>query len=249
MQIDGFIKLTKQRRTIRRFKSDPVPDECIEKILEAARYAQSGGNAQPWEFIVVKDSETKKGITRLIAEGHGYNWEIERTRVEELRHPAYRGEGRHGEPTVTFGDAPVFIVVLGDPRRTQATVLAAHFNLHEGGPFAHFLKNIGNATQILNLAAAACGLGTQWVTVSAAIEPRLKMLLDVPWELAIHTIIPVGYPDYTPAPSYRRELDEIVHYEKYDQARYASGEEIYDFILNLRKRTMPSYPFKKSQDK
>ena len=245
MQIDEFLGLTKKRRTIRRFKPDPVPDECIEKMLEAARFAQSGGNAQPWEFIVVKDKGTKKRIVELVAEAHRYNWDIERTRVEELRHPAYRGEGRHGEPTVTFGTAPVFIVICGDPRRVQATVIAAHFIIHEGGPFAHFLKNIANATQILHLAAAACGLGTQWVTVSAAIEPRLKELLDVPVELAIHTIVPVGYPAYTPAPAYRRELKEIVHYEKYDRSKYATGEEIYNFILKLRKQTIPSYPYKK----
>jgi nitroreductase len=241
MQIDEFLELTKKRRTVRRFKPDPFPDEYIEKMLEAARFAQSGGNAQPWEFIVVKDKETKNKIVELVAEMHWHNWDIERTRVEELRHPAYRGD-RHGDPTVAFKDAPVLIVVCGDPRRVQATVLAAHFILHEGGPVAHFLKNMANATQILTLAAAACGLATQWVTVSAVIEPRLKELLDVPWELAIHTIVPVGYPAYTPAPSYRRELSEIVHYEKYDRAKYATGEDIYNFILNLRKRTMPSYP-------
>ncbi len=116
MQIDEFLELTKKRRTIRRFKPDPVPDECIEKMLEAARFAQSGGNAQPWEFIVVKDKETKKRIVELVAEAHRYNWDIEKTRVEELRHPAYRGEGRHGEPTVTFGDAPVFISGVRGPQ-------------------------------------------------------------------------------------------------------------------------------------
>lgn len=245
MQIDEFVALTKKRRSIRRFKPDPIPDEYIQKMLEAARFAQSGGNAQPWEFIVVKDKETKRKIVELVAEMHRLSWDIERTRVEEIRHPAYRGEGRHGEPTASFQDAPVFIVVCGDPRRVQATVIAAHFMIYEGGPFAHFLKNIGNATQILHLAAAACGLGAQWVSVSLAIEPRLKELLDVPAELAIHTVVPIGYPDYTPAPAYRRELNEIVHYEKYDRSKYATGEDIFNYILELRKRTMPSYPYRK----
>lgn len=248
MQIDELIELVKKRRSIRRFKPDPFPDEYIEKMLETARWAMSGANAQPWEFIVVKDKETKDRIIELVAEAHEATSQIENTRLEELRHPAYSGE-RHGEPTVTFKDAPVFIVVCGDPRRTQATVLAAHFIIHEGGPFAHFLKNMANATQLLNLAAAAYGLGAQWVSVTAAIEPRLKSLLDVPAELSIHTIVPVGYPDYTPAPSYRRELEEIVHYERYDRSKYSSGEDIYNFILNLRKRTRPSYPYQKKKGK
>ena len=54
MNIDAFLELAKTRRSIRRFKSDPVPDELILKILEAARWAQSGGNSQPWEFIVIR---------------------------------------------------------------------------------------------------------------------------------------------------------------------------------------------------
>ena len=59
MQIDQFLELARKRRTIRRFKPDPVPDEYIAKMIEAASWAASGGNAQPWEFIVIKDKETK----------------------------------------------------------------------------------------------------------------------------------------------------------------------------------------------
>ena len=247
MNIDDFVELARERRTIRRFKQDAVPDEYITKMIEAARFAQSGGNAQPWEFIVVKDKEKRMKIAELVGEQHQYSWEIERTRVEELRHPAYRGPGRHGEPTAAFKDAPVFIVVCGDPRRVQASVLSTHFLPNEGGPFAHFLKNMANATQILTLAAAACGLGTQWVSISNSIEPRMKEILGMPVVLAIHTVIPVGYPDYTPAPSYRREFDEVVHYEKYDMAKYSDGDAIYNFILNLRKRTIPAYPYKKNK--
>ena len=65
MNIDGFLELARKRRNIRRFKPDLIPDECIEKILEAARWAQSGANAQPWEFIVVKDKDTKDKIADL----------------------------------------------------------------------------------------------------------------------------------------------------------------------------------------
>jgi nitroreductase len=245
VEIDEFLALTKKRRTFRRFKTDPVPDECIEKMLEAARFAQSGGNGQSWEFVVVRNNETKKGIVKLVAESHEQIWWIEKTRIEELRHPAYRGEGRHGEPTVTFGDAPVFIAVCCDPRRVQATILGAHFFMVEGAPYAHALKNTANATQLLTLAAAACGLSTQWVSIGRNIEPRLKDLLGIPPEIEVHTIVPVGYSAYTPAPSYRRELSEMVHYEKYDRNKYASGEDIYNFILNLRKRTVPSYPYSK----
>ncbi len=246
MNIDEFLELVQARRTIRKFKPDPVPDGLVEKMLDAARWAQSGGNGQPWEFIVVRDVGSKSKIMDLVKEAHRYTWETEQTRVEELRHPAY-GKDRHGEPVESFEDAPVFIVVCADPRAVQATVLEAQYLPAEGGPYAHVLKNMANATQILTLAITACGLSSQWVSISCTIEPRIKVLLDVPVELAVHTIIPVGYPAYTPAPPFRREFKEILHYEKYDRARYRTGADIYNFILNLRKRTKPSYPHRRKK--
>ncbi|MEK6558666.1 MAG: nitroreductase family protein, partial [Planctomycetota bacterium] len=51
-----------KRRSIRRFKPDPVPDELILQLLESARLAPSGSNTQPWRFIVVKDAETRQKL-------------------------------------------------------------------------------------------------------------------------------------------------------------------------------------------
>jgi nitroreductase len=59
MNYEDFLELAKKRRSIRRFKSDPIPDEYIGKIIEAARWAPSGGNSQPWEFIVIKKRSQK----------------------------------------------------------------------------------------------------------------------------------------------------------------------------------------------
>jgi len=53
VDFEEFAEVVKSRRAIRKFKPDPIPDETIEKILDVARWAPSGGNAQPWEFIVV----------------------------------------------------------------------------------------------------------------------------------------------------------------------------------------------------
>ena len=239
MQIDEFLELAKRRRKIRKFKPDPISDEWVEKIIDAARWAQSGANAQPWEFIVIKDKKTKDEIVRLYQEYHQQVWNVERTRVRELRHLAYI-DGPPTEPP-GFKDAPVFIVVCGDPRTVQATILATHFIPNEGGPGAHFIKNMANATQILQLAAAALGLGSQWVSISRITETGLKTLLDVPDELTIPTIVPVGYPAYEASPTYRRELKEIIHFDKYDRSKFRSGEDIFQFLLELRRRTKPAY--------
>ena len=238
MQSNDFFNVVHKRRCIRKFKPDPVPDEYIDRIIEAGRWAQSGANAQPWEFIVVKNKETKAKIVEFYLEHRKQSWDIEKTRIEELRHNSLKNA-----PTTApnFKDAPVFIVVCGDPRTVQASVLITHFLHNEGGPMAHFLKGMANATQIMSLAAAALGLGAQWVSINVTTEARLRTLLDLPEELAIHTILPLGYPAYEPSPTYRRELSEIIHYEKYDRTKYRSGDDIYHYLLSLRQGTKPAY--------
>ncbi|MBI4187779.1 MAG: nitroreductase family protein [Chloroflexi bacterium] len=238
MQIDDFLELLKKRRSIRRFKPDPIPEGAIEKIIEAGRWAMSGGNGQPWEFIVVKDKETRKKIVELYQQ-NDQSWPVEKTRIKELRFPAMM-EGPTGRPP-GFKDAPVLIVVCGDPRTFQATLLVTHFLPFDGGNNAIYFKNVANATQNICLAAAALGLGSQWLSWQSHRQAALHELLGVPEELTIHTIVPIGYPDYKPAPSYRRELKEIVHYEKYDQSRRRSGDDIYQFLLELRQRTKAAY--------
>jgi nitroreductase len=224
---------------VREFKPDPIPDEYVEKMIDAARWAQSGANAQPWEFIVIKGKKTREEVARIYQEYHEQVWQVERTRIKELRHLAYT-DGPPAKPP-GFKDAPVIIIICGDPRAVQATILATHFIPNEGGPGAHFLKNMANATQILQLAAAALGLGAQWVSISRITETRLKALLNVPEELTIPTIVPVGYPVRKLSPTYRRELKDIIHYEKYDLSKYRSGEDIYQFLLGLRQHTKPAY--------
>jgi nitroreductase len=66
MNYDSFLELAKARRSIRRFRPDPIPDEYVDKIIEAARWAPSGFNSQPWEFVVIKDKKLKDDVFRII---------------------------------------------------------------------------------------------------------------------------------------------------------------------------------------
>lgn len=65
MEYDRLLELVKRRRSIRRFKPDPIPDEYVDKIIEVARWAPSGFNMQPWEFVVVKKPDLRKKISAL----------------------------------------------------------------------------------------------------------------------------------------------------------------------------------------
>lgn len=235
---DDLLALIRSRRSCRKFKPDPIPDEWVEKILEAGRWAMSGANGQPWEFIVIKDQATKDKIAGFSVEHRQRTYQIERTRTEELRQPGFRQ--MHAE-TPPLKSAPVVIAVVGDRRTLQASVLYGNFIAGEGGFGAPYYKNMANATQLMCLTAASLGLGAQWSSVNASWEESLKALLNVPEELAIPTLVPIGYPADKPAPPYRRKLSEIVHHEKYDRSKFRNGEDIYNWLLELRQKTAAAY--------
>ena len=143
MNIDDFLELVHTRRSVRKFAPDAVPPDILGKILEAGRWAMSGANAQPWEFVVVQDGATRAKIVDSWLAPNQEAYVMEQTRVPEIRHHQLR------EPLTTphFKDAPVFIVMVGDRRTYQATVLGASFLVTEGAADAIYLKNMANATQ------------------------------------------------------------------------------------------------------
>jgi 5,6-dimethylbenzimidazole synthase len=238
MQFEEFIELIHKRRSIRRFKSDPVPDEYVTKILEAARWGMSGANAQPWEFVIVKNQETRYKIIDAIREQRKIEYRMELTRVEELRHP---GLASIEVSIPTYYEAPVIIAVCGDRRTLYASVEFQNFDLGEGGPWGAYIKGMATATFSIHLAAAALGLGSAWISVSHVVEGVIKAALGVPEPLEIHTLIPLGYAAYNPLPTYRRNLSEIVHYEKYDLSRFRSLDDILKYITELRNKGRPVY--------
>jgi len=235
MNIDELARLVHTRRSCRSFKPDPVPDEYIDKILDVARWAMSGANGQPWEFVVVKDAATRAKIFEMYREHRNAVDAMEGTRLPEIRHPI-AGSVQSGQPM--FRNAPVIIAICGDPRTLQATVLYAQLVGHERETFH---MNMANVTFLIHLAAAALGLGAQWVSASPTWQTKLKALLGVPEVFSIPQLAPIGYPDYKPAPPYRRKLEEIVHREKFDMSRFRNDEDIVKSIAALRQRTHATY--------
>ena len=68
MEYEGLMEIIKQRRSTRVYKPDPIPDEFISKVIEAARWAPTGANTQPFEFVVVKDKEMKSKIHQVFSD-------------------------------------------------------------------------------------------------------------------------------------------------------------------------------------
>ena len=229
MDYESFLELVKKRRTIRGFKQDPIPDEYVENIIEAARWAPSGANSQPWEFIVIKDKGTKDTIVDILKYHGEYSRKAELTREVDLRFPSTANPPK--EPG--YKHAPVFIILCGDSRLKEAYPLLTVFNRGD----SHFASSLASAFLYMHLAATTLGLGSQWVSATAHpfVQCLLKELLGIPQKLEIYDMLVLGYPTYEAKPRSVREKGEMVHYERYDAAKYRSDTEIKNFIMGLRK--------------
>ena len=80
MEYEGLLELMMKRRSVYGYKPDSLPDEFIDKIIEAARWAPSGANSQPWEFVVIKDKDLREKIVDLFKEQAEISYKVEQTR-------------------------------------------------------------------------------------------------------------------------------------------------------------------------
>jgi len=213
------------------FKSDPIPDEMVNKILEAARWAPSGANSQPWDFIVVKDKETRGKIVEFFKEFLSIYYKIEHTslRDPDLVFPSVSiPAGKIG-----YEDAPVYIIMCGDRRTKKAYPLYTQVEISD----SLFESSLANAYLYMHLAASSLGLGSQWVSGIRMwyVQCMVKDLLGIPAELEIYDMFVLGYPDTTPKPRYVRDLDDMVHENRYDRNKLRTDEEVNRFISKIRK--------------
>ena len=166
--------------------------------------------------------------------------DIFQQRVFELRHPSYQMTEEEiverQRRSKGWSEAPALIVVLGDGRRQWGTVQGAHTF---GREQTHLTDGLANTCTLMHLAAASLGLGTQWVTIH--IQEPFKRILDVPDLLMLYLIIPLGYPAVEPIRGVRRDLEDIVHHERYDMAKYMTNEQIVEYLYELRGKTIGKY--------
>jgi len=236
-EYEQFRELFTRRMSIRDLRPDPVPDAYVDRILEAGRWAMSGANSQPWEFIVVRDDAVKRELIEAYVDvNNDFIFWMEQMRLAELRHPAFQVEGDAAEQWervrtrhTAWGKAPVLIVILGDGRRQWGTVLGAMtFGRHQ----SHLTDALSNAATLMHLAATSLGLGSQHVTIH--VQEPFKRVLGVPDLLMIDHILPIGFSAIDRRPTVRRPLGEIVHYDRYDQGKYMSNRQVLGFLHELR---------------
>ena len=210
-------------------ENKPLSDEQIETVLQAARSAPSAGNAQPWEFIVIRERETRYRIADLFKHQLRDKLELERT---------IRNSSKVGG-SIGWRFAPVLILVIGDPRTSEAFPLRTREDKAE----SHFISSLASATLQMMLMAQCMGLATQYISDAASpyFSLMLKHLLDIPSELRVYHLVPLGYISVAAEQSSRQPLEAMVHYERYDRSKERSAEDVKRF---LREQAIQSENYK-----
>ncbi|MBU1157824.1 MAG: nitroreductase family protein [Candidatus Thermoplasmatota archaeon] len=164
----------KGRRSIRRYKATPVPDDLLREVLTAARHAPSADNAQPWRILVIRDEDTKR---KLVAAANGQKF---------------------------IAQAPVVLVICGIPDEAFPTV---------GGYMSSHVIDASIAIDHLTLMAHAVGLGTCWIAWFK--EDNVREVLSIPEDVRVIAMTPLGYPDEIPERIPRKNLEDLVIYDRY----------------------------------
>ena len=211
-----FLDVLTSRKSIRRYNPDPIPDEMIDKILEAARWAPTGENYQPWRFIVVRNQETRNKIGDLAKQGSGSRmtaWyclgELQQ-RFEKIEDPVKRAEVLRfmysGEVSEFAKQAPVVIAVIGDLRVGSVDV-----------PY-----DLCAAIENMLLQAHSMGLGACWVhgpVASSRDAKRFKDILGIPTGMGDYKVIAYlafGWPkEARKHPRPKLPLEDLVYWEKF----------------------------------
>jgi nitroreductase len=230
MDYDSFLELVKERRTIRRFKPDPVPDEYVDKIIEAARWAPSGYNSQPWEFVVLKD---KKLIDTIMQWMDDY-WKFSRT--AETARESWMRQTMHPwlDTQMDYRHAPVYIILFGDIRTQDGLPMMIRYDNQRKQTI--YISSLANAYLYMSLAATTLGLASEWVSAVAMPYAHclLKELLGIPKDLEVYDMMALGYPANRPRSKLMRARGTMVHYDYCGAEEFRTDEEVRDFIRRTR---------------
>lgn len=187
------------QRAIRFLKSDPIPDHVLNQILEAALRAPSGGNSQPWAFVVVRDAALKQQL----AVWYKDFWDnVYSKRPDRKDSPV----SRSAEHLVHhFAAAPVIVIpcIVGSQGSDRDRMTTG--------------ASIYPAVQNLMLAAVGLGVGSVITTFLQNHEDKVKDLLGIPDDYQTACAVPLGYPsgEETFGGSKRRPLNEVVHWDRW----------------------------------
>ncbi len=229
---DHFMEIARNRITTRQFDPDfEVPKEHYELILEAARHAPSGANAQPWHYIVVRDPAVKQKIADYFVEEQRF-----RARLKmKFPTPNYAG----------IAGAPGLIIIVADFRYVKAFPMLKDDNSDLNKMYIEnaeriLLQSVAASTMSAHLAATALGYNVWWITAigQQKAQEAMRPLLKVPDELSILDIMCFGPPLKKIYKRWKKTPQEITNWDVFNQDNFLSSEEIDTWIKEKRHKVM-----------
>jgi 5,6-dimethylbenzimidazole synthase len=227
---EALMDVARNRMTNRAFAPWDVPREHFEMILEAARHAPSGANAQPWHYIVVTDATVKQTIGQCF--------------VDEQQH---RARLRMGFPTPNYSGvktAPGLIVIVADFRFIRAFPVLNDGSdldrLYKQNAERILLQSVAASTMSAHLAAAALGYAVWWITAIGQedIQSRVKPLLRVPDELAVIDVMCFGPPLKPSYKRWKKRLDQIMSWDRFNADNFMTDAQIDAWVKTSRHKVM-----------
>jgi nitroreductase len=179
-------------RAVRKLRPDPIPGDVLDRVLQAACWAPTGGNQQPWRVVVVTDAHKKAGLQEIYRPEWqrymaGFMSRLSSLPPEELaKWEKIASAGDHLADHLH--EAPVILLFCGNPKLMAITdAKLDRISMVGGG-------SVYPAVQNAMLACVAEGLGCTLTTLHCLREPEVKALLDVPDGWATLAMVPIGYP-------------------------------------------------------
>jgi len=186
---EELAELAATQRAVRSFSDQPLEDELVERVLNVATRAPNARNVQPWHFIVVRDPEVKRRIADIQSEMTGQQ------------------AGQSSPDRDNWADVPALIVVCSSLPFGQGPVADAAT-----------AGSIYPAVQNLMLAAHAAGLGTVLTTRWRHNEEKVAPLIGLPEDMAVHAILPIGWPATKLGRNRRKPAREVTSRERFGNA-------------------------------
>lgn len=186
------------RRSVRRFKPEPIPEEIVRRVLETATWAPSAHNAQPWRFAVLASSEARVRLAQALGEAFRQDLLVSGLPSDEVEAQVSRSRQR-------IQQAPLAILLCQD-----LTVGDSYPDVARQ-QYEHWMgmQSVALAGGYLLLAAWSEGLGSVWMCAPLFAQATARLALGLPENWQPQALILLGYPDKIPAQRPRRPVDDV----------------------------------------
>ncbi len=204
-------------RAVRRLRPDPVPDEVLRRVLDAARFAPTGGNRQPLRMIVVRKNAAKQRLADLYAKTWAAYVKFHRNLLEGVPEEIVVKQEKMlaaGDYLAAhFGETPVLVVFCFNPLEMAITDAKLDRPSVVGG------ASVYPAVENLLLACRAEGLGCVLTTLLCEHEDEVRSLLKIPDPWGTAAVIPIGYPVHRGhGPVSRRPIGKLAFADEWGTA-------------------------------